>query len=234
MLNKLEHETRGHFHAACKEDDVNAITDLMTRELPINWTDVLQIAAVEGSTPVAKHCIQQGAEVDHLVLNGIICSRSRSRAEDTYRFFVESGHVSVDYDIEWRGTMVGQVAKQGQNSLVEYLLLKGADPNRRVVSMLLRTALACAAGLNGDEKTLGLLLDHGAKLNGSGALVFAAERGKTANVKFLLARGADVDEMGIEHPADRRSLQNLGVSQFTSRLQWKVTHDVSDCASQGC
>lgn len=209
MQDKFAKQFVIELHAACKQDDVNAIKGLTTQFSPEGWLDVLAIAAGEGATQVATYCLQQGARVNDQVLDYVICS---DRSEPIYRFFVESGHVSVDYDIEWRGTMLGSVAKQGRNPLVEYLLRKGADPNCRVQSMLRKTALACAAGINGDEKTLGLLLDYGATLNRSGALVFAAERGRVANVKFLLAKGADIDELGVEDPGDRRSLNKLGVS----------------------
>lgn len=194
-------------HAACRQDDASATKALTTPNPPADWCTVLAIAAAEGATEVATYCLQQGARVDDRVLDHVICS---DRSEPTYRFFVEAGHVSVDHSIESLGTMLSQAASSGRDLLVEYPLHKGANPNCRDQSLLLKPALPCAAGF-ANEKTLGLLLDHGARLNGSGALVFAAERGNIANVRFLLARGADVDEMGIENPADRRSLNKLGV-----------------------
>ena len=44
-----------------------------------------------------------------------------------------------------------------------------------------------------------LLIEYGAKVQGSGAIVMAAEEGKVEMVRSLLGKGADVDEIGIEH-----------------------------------
>ena len=213
MQSPWARQFQGELRAACQQDDVNAIKDLTTHNPPQNWSSILAFAATASAIHVATYCLQHGATVGQEVLNYVISS---DRSEPIYRYFVDSGYVDVDYDIEWRGTMLGAMASQGRNSLVEYLLSKGADPNCRVESMLRKTALACAAG-RADEMTLGLLLDYGATLNGSGALVFAAQRGKVENVRFLLAKGADIDEMGIEDPADRRSLEKLGVSALLIR-----------------
>lgn len=89
--------------AACKQDDVDAIKDLTAHSPPTaSWSTILEIAAAEGATQVATYCIQQGARVDDVVLDHVICS---DRSEPAYRFFVEAGHISVDYSIAWRATM---------------------------------------------------------------------------------------------------------------------------------
>ena len=38
----------------------------------------------------------------------------------------------------------------------------------------------------------------------------AAEEGKLTMLKFLLDKGADIDEMGIEHPTDERYKEDVG------------------------
>ena len=40
-----------------------------------------------------------------------------------------------------------------------------------------------------------LLLNYGARIQGSGALIFAAQQGKLKNIELLLARGADVNKV---------------------------------------
>jgi ankyrin repeat protein len=74
------------------------------------------------------------------------------------------------------------------------LLEKGADPNQEAQIHGSKPALAAAAG-ESDQRMVELLLNHGDTLNRSGALIFAAKQGKEENVKCLLSRGADVNEI---------------------------------------
>ena len=71
---------------------------------------------------------------------------------------------------------------------------KGARPDQRVESEGGWFALAAAAG-HSDRPMVELFLDHGAQLEGSGALNLAALTGNEDNVKCLLSRGADVNEI---------------------------------------
>lgn len=73
-----------------------------------------------------------------------------------------------------------------------------------------KTALAAAAEGKGSIEMAALLLEYGALLNGSGALVLAAEAGRLDLVKFLLERGADIDEIGLEDHADDRETAEMG------------------------
>ena len=57
-----------------------------------------------------------------------------------------------------------------------------------------------------------LLILHGARVNGSGAIVMAAEDGKMEMVKLLLNEGADINEIGIEHPTDPRFREDMGTA----------------------
>jgi ankyrin repeat protein len=114
--------------------------------------------------------------------------------------------------------MLATMAFDGRNSMVEYCMRRGANPNARASSHLRYTGLACAAAF-ANEETIRLLLDYVATLNGSGALVFAAEREKVANVNFVRTKGAGVDEMGVEDPGDRRSRARMGVSYLVVMMR---------------
>jgi uncharacterized protein len=92
------------------------------------------------------------------------------------------------------GVVAGSSRDQGpRHSLVEYLFEKGVDPNQ-MMEMYGRDALSAAAGWP-DTRMLCILLDGGATLNGSCVLQYAAGRGKTEHVVYLLVRGANVNEV---------------------------------------
>lgn len=70
---------------------------------------------------------------------------------------------------------------------------KGAWPNQRVDSTGGQCALTAAAG-HTDRQMVELFLNHGAQIEGSGALILAAATGNEENVRCLLSRGANVNE----------------------------------------
>lgn len=70
-----------------------------------------------------------------------------------------------------------------------------------------------------------LLLQHGAKMEGSGAIVLAAEEGKLDMVKFLLEKGADIDEIGLKDFGDDGVTEEGG-----SALHKAVTVECEDVA----
>lgn len=171
---------------------------------------ILVTAVYEGARSVAHHCMEHPNRNDILdtVLRFVIFTEG---ADAAYRFLVEFDYVDVNFQLDRTGMVLGFVAGtrgQGKHALVEYILRKGADPNQTVECQGMGKVLACAAGYTGLDMVK-LLLGHGAELNGSGALVLAAQEGRTEVVKFLIAQGADVNEMGIAN-YDKRTWKNVG------------------------
>lgn len=87
------------------------------------------------------------------------------------------------------------------------MLQNGAWPNQRVESEGGWYALTGAAG-HSDPQMIELFLDHGARIQGSGALNLAVLTDKEENVKCLLRRGADVNEMApiTDNPGSRENM----------------------------
>lgn len=195
--------------SACAQDNVVQVKKMTINNDHPEWSKLLCAAASGGATKVAAYCMEQGAKIDDDVLNWIICNQ---RSTPVYRFFVESGAVDVNRYIEWQGDMLGAAAKGGRHEFAQFLLENGADPNLHTIEARRnQTALACAAQSR-DEEMVRLLLDHGARLTDSGALVLAAERGKLENVRLLITRGADVNEIGVANRVDPRTLQDVGTA----------------------
>ena len=55
-----------------------------------------------------------------------------------------------------------------------------------------------------------LLVEHGAKIKRSGALVIIAGEGKLKMVEFMLERAPDIDEVGIKNPTDEWYEEDMG------------------------
>lgn len=211
-------------YEACRQDDVAQVQALASpakRAKPQDsvhaicaaidkWAKVLVAAVYQGATSVACHCMEHPDSMGLIdtVLRFVIFTDG---ADTVYRFLVESGYVDVNFHLDRTGTVLGFVAGTrgpGKHNLVEYILTKGGDPNQTVECQGHRKVLACAAGYN-DLDMVKLLLNYGAKLKGSGALVLAAQEGRVGIVKYLLAQRADVNEMGIA-TYDKRSWKNIG------------------------
>lgn len=117
---------------------------------------------------------------------------------------VESSHIpvvqllldqgmEVDYVLDRIGTIL-YLAIVGQDAaMARFLLDKGADPNEACFPTL-QSYLSLAAERPSCEVLI-QLLDHGAKIPGSQALLAAAKAGNLAAAEVLLVRGANVDEV---------------------------------------
>ena len=116
--------------------------------------------------------------------------------------------VDSNVHLGYAGDMLTNAAIEDDIEFTRLCLTHGADPNRHLFEDM-KTALAAVAE-TASVAMAALLFDHGAILHGSGAIVLAAEAGKVEMVEFLLERGADVNEMGVWHPGDRRYDEDVG------------------------
>ena len=96
--------------------------------------------------------------------------------------------------------------------LVRYLLENGADPNQRVCSFTkpgfhLDTAIFRGKPL----EMIRLLLAHGAQVEGTGAAVAAAARGRIEVLELLLDHGADLNEPGMAGTAQAEEREETPV-----------------------
>lgn len=200
-------------HDAAQKDDLARVKALTSQASRATWHQILCEAADTGATKVMSYALERGAWVDDVLLHWILNSPD---SEPGYRHLIDLGALDVNHYIDRCGSVLGMVSRSRRHSLAQYALEKGARPDDPVDAQLGRTPLACAA-MSSDTGMLGLLLDHGAKLPGSGALILAAERGKVENAKFLLQRGADVNEIGIlTDPKQSAAEAGTGMLQYLS------------------
>ncbi|KAL3482636.1 ankyrin repeat-containing domain protein [Aspergillus germanicus] len=130
---------------------------------------------------IAAYCLENGQVADRGVMTSVVVNNS---------FAV--------YLVPWYGDVLGTMAYDNKLDWVKFCLEHGADPNGNLVEEYL-SALACAV-YTGNFKLVDLLLQHGAQLKGSNAIVQAAIYDNLEMVKYLLSKGADIDEVGIKGP----------------------------------
>lgn len=201
---RLAEELGPELCQACQRNDVAQVQSL-TADLSVcpHWTPwtaaAAVVAAFEGAADVARFCMQYGQRCYPK------CAASRivklvwqyESLEPAYRFLVDNELMAPDHHVEHFGSLLGILAGQrrdkARHSLVKYMLQKGDDRNQPVDLYGGMRALVATAGWS-DPQMLGLLLDHGAILRGSGAVIFAAQKGDVENVRYLLDRGANVNE----------------------------------------
>ena len=187
-------------------------------DLPLSA--MMYVAAKKDHSAIVQYCLATGGTVNDELLQLIVTDRPTK----SYEAILKAKAIDVNYYIPWFGDVLTCVATDNDIDFVKLCFSYGADPNRNLFEED-RTALAAIAEAASVEM-VALLLDHGANLKNSGALVTAAAAGKIDTVEFLLAKGASINEMGIRHPYDRRYDETVG-----SALHQAVRKGYSDIVS---
>jgi ankyrin repeat protein len=165
---------------------------------------MMYAAARQDQVNIVKYCLDHGAVVHPDVMRVLLINRAR----ETYILLLETNAVDVNYYIPWWGDMLSNVARRNDLGWAQLCLDRGADPNQNLVDEH-QSILAAVAELASVEMAA-LLIRYGARVKGSGAIVMAAEEGKLDVVRLLLDKGADINEIGIEHPTDPRFQEDMG------------------------
>ncbi|KAL8943250.1 MAG: hypothetical protein Q9211_001045 [Gyalolechia sp. 1 TL-2023] len=169
---------------------------------------MLRVAIVGDHVHVAKFCLDHHASIDPQMMRTLLISRASS----VYEMLLDSHAVDVNFYIPWFGDILANVARDNHFEMTRLCLSHGADPNRNLVDEHMSILAAVAGSEHGSVQMAKLLIDHGAVVKGSGAIVMAAEEGKLDMVRFLLEVGADINEVGIEHPTDPRFQEDMGTA----------------------
>ena len=199
-------------HSACGQGDLSAVTDLISRLQKSDpsykppFPTILYAATSHDCVNVAKYCLDHHAVVTPDIMRILLINRAKT----VYELFLDSNAVDANYYIPWFGDILSHAARRNDFEWAHLCLSHGADPNRNLVDEHKSILASVAESEKGTVKMAELLIGHGALVKGSGAIVMAAEEGKLDMVKFLLEEGAEIDEMGIEHPTDPRFIEDVG------------------------
>ncbi|KAJ9643485.1 hypothetical protein H2199_004164 [Coniosporium tulheliwenetii] len=210
MEGQLRNQLGDELYRACKEGRLKDITSLVERRRAADPTynpplyAMMTAAASTDRANVVGYCLREGGSVTDAVMAALVGNHSFG----THKLLVTSKAVDVDRVVPWHGDILGIVAPAGDNEWAKFCLQNGANPNLNMVDEF-KPGLAATAE-RGITDMVSLLLEHGAWLKGSGAIVLAAEAGKKDMVRFLLEHGADIDEIGVEDPTDDRETEEMG------------------------
>lgn len=196
MLQMLIDRLGSDLYTACIQNNVAQVKAMVANQESTDWAAAVVAAASREANDVVAYCLsdQSSGRIIYDALWWIIYDEALDPA---YRFMVECKFVDVNYEIDRTGSVLGVLAgnsKQKRHSLIRYILEKGGIPNEWPEIEGGMHILTAAAG-HSDRQMLELLIDHGAEVNGNGALALAAQCGKIDNVRCLLSRGAKVNEM---------------------------------------
>lgn len=210
MDAKLQASLGQELYEACINGKLDAVTASIAQSKSANpsfspsFAKLMYAAASQNHVKIVKYCLDNGASVTPDVMQILLINRAR----ETYILLLESKAVDINYYIPWWGDILSNVARRDDLDWAKFCLERGADPNLHLVEEH-KSVLASVAELASVEMAA-LLIQHGAHVKGSGAIVMAAEEGKLDMVKLLLDHGADINEVGIEHPTDPRFKEDVG------------------------
>jgi len=211
MESKVTAALGEELYEACVTGDLDAIKASISRQQAANdaytppWPALMYKATGKDQASIVEYCLDNGAQVTNDVMKVLLINRSK----ETYTLLLDAKAVDINYYIPWFGDILGNVATDDDREWTGFCLRRGADPNKNLIDEH-KPLLAAVAELVSIETVKMLVEDGGAAVKGSGAIVMAAEEGKLDVVKYLLDNGADINEVGIEHPTDERYKEDMG------------------------
>ena len=117
----------------------------------------------------------------------------------TCKLLVAEG-LDINYQVEWMGDIMTHATEHNNLPWVRFCLENGADPNLNLLYDAY-SPLTIAAE-RASVKVAALMLKHSARIKGSGALARASQYGRMDMVKFLIMKGALIDEDCVASEVD--------------------------------
>ncbi|KAL8717312.1 MAG: hypothetical protein Q9225_005429 [Loekoesia sp. 1 TL-2023] len=183
----------------------------------------MAILAARHSHPhILSYCFKNGLTLNLSAVNDpLVYAANDSASVPIFDVLINEGGWDVNQYLELEGDALTSAVYKGNVELAEWLLAKGADPNSdyplgEYTSLLWAIVGDRNQGSTG-EKMLRLLLDHGAIVKRTGALIAAAEHGNLKAVEMILnMRSEEVDLEEVEEYGayDERKLDDMGTALY--------------------
>lgn len=159
------------------------------------WPAPLQLMATaateRGHATTVQYCLERGADID----SDVNTASKRGSSPDLYAVLMKAGRPTAPRTIN--DVLRSDLWKD--EPVVRYLIDHGAQIGPGVLAL---AATGC------DIATLNLLVARGCQIHDSGALQTAASNNMLANVKWLLHKGARINEIPKYNSGDERDFNN--------------------------
>ncbi|KAF8960825.1 ankyrin repeat-containing domain protein [Flammula alnicola] len=182
---------------ACTNGDLSALTTCLS-DSSITMTDdflsnMLRNAATSGRDKIIQHLLNS-YNPNHLD-DKVFQAAAASNSMETFKLIYVRNPACITEFYERRGTLLAiALGAKVSKEFIGYLLSLGADPNAMSGDTI--SPLAYAAFQYNSPEMVGLLLQHGARVNGSSALATTAQKGYLTTAKYLLDHGAHINDPG--------------------------------------
>ena len=176
------------------------------------------LAAAHSHPELLAFCFSQGLTLDSEKVNDpLLYAACDSGSVDVFKVLLDNGADANQY-LELGGSPLVSACKAGNLSLAEFLLDRGANPNCGYALGDYEALVWAIIGPSANLDVVKLLLERGAVVKGSGALIAAAEHGNLDAVRVLLEM-ADVDMEEVEDYGayyDKEKEAGLGTALYAA------------------
>ena len=198
---------------ACQQGDLKAVELTIFQSRSSNpacyeppFHSIMLAGTMHKRVNVVQYCLEHGIKVCDCIMRTILIGKIRN----VFELLLNTNAIDVNHYIGWFGDILTNVSVTNDFEWATLCFSHGANPNANLFEEHMST-LAAVVG----EASVGmaqLLIRHGALVRGSGAIVKAAEAGNVGMLILLLDEGADINEVGIEHPTDDRFREDMGTA----------------------
>ncbi|KAF9552382.1 ankyrin [Agrocybe pediades] len=219
MSNNPEDTFQKEFTDACAAGNVEGVERMLEQ-----WKKSFP---GQGATAISDHPLQAGliaaaesgqGEVVRSLLNSgfevspdVILAASESGSTQVFQAMIDCGW-DINQSAGHTGDALSHAAADDGTDLARFLLEHGADPNKNERAGMW-TALDLAV-MHASPATAQLLIDHGAAIQNTNALIIAAQDGRIDMLELLLNNGAKVDEVPENDlPTEYKGLNALQVAE---------------------